>query len=108
MLKREESKDIIKIRSIKVPFQEAGTGLAFGSGLDEEAIREIEKFNPNCVHFTVPDLVSLDAIKWCQKHNIAYISTWHSNYVDYLKFYLLDWILGYGLNRYLKGFYEQV
>lgn len=103
-----QSKDIIKIRSIKVPFQEAGNGLAFGSGLDEEAIREIEKFNPNCVHFTVPDLVSLDAIKWCQKNNIAYMSTWHSNYVDYLKFYLLDWILGYALNRYLKGFYEQV
>lgn len=55
-----ESKDIIKIRSIKVPFQEAGNGLAFGAGLDPEAIKEIEKFNPNCVHFTVPDLVSLD------------------------------------------------
>ena len=25
-----------------------------------------------------------------------------------MKYYLLDWILGYGLNRYLKGFYEQV
>ena len=55
-----QSKDIIKIRSIKVPFQEAGNGLAFGSGLDADAIKEIEKFDPNCVHFTVPDLVSLD------------------------------------------------
>ena len=28
--------------------------------------------------------------------------------MEYLKYYLLDWILGYAFNRYLKSFYEQI
>jgi hypothetical protein len=59
----EATKDLIVVPGIKIPFTHAGTGYAFGAGLDEKTIREIEKYNPNCVHFTVPDLVSLDGIR---------------------------------------------
>jgi hypothetical protein len=59
----EATKDIIVVPGIKIPFTHAGTGYAFGAGLDENTIKEIERFNPNCIHFTVPDLVGLDGIK---------------------------------------------
>ena len=50
-------------------------------------MREIENFNPNCVHFTVPDFVALDAIKWCQRRNVAYIAT--CKWKDY--FFITFW-----------------
>ena len=99
---------VIPVPGIKIPFADAGTGYAFGVGLDENIIREVERFNPTCVHFTVPDFVALDGIRWCQRNNVAYIATWHSNYVDYLKYYFLEWVLGPAFHRYLKGFYEQI
>ena len=79
------------------------------------------------MHFTVPDLVALDGIRWCQRNNVAYIGTyssnylsesyeilfifigtWHSNYIEYLKYYFIEWILGPAFYRYLKGFFEQI
>lgn len=103
----ELRKDIIVVPGIKIPFANAGE-YSFGTGLDEGTIREIENFRPNCVHLTVPDFVALDGIRWCQKNNVAYIGTWHSNYTEYLKYYFLDWILGPGFHVYLRGFYEQI
>lgn len=99
--------NVIVVPGIKIPFNHAGD-YSFGVGLDETTIAEIERFNPNVVHFTVPDFVGLDGIRWCQRNNVAYIGTWHSNYSDYLKYYFLEWILSSGLNRYLRGFFEQI
>ncbi len=99
---------MVVVPGIKIPFTHAGTGYAFGGGLDEDILREIERFNPTCVHFTVPDLVALDGVKWCQRNNIPYIATWHSNYTDYLKYYFVEWIAKGAFLRYLQGFYEQM
>lgn len=99
--------NVIVVPGIKIPFNHAGD-YSFGVGLDESTLNEIEKFNPNIVHFTVPDFVALDGIRWCQSNEIAYVGTWHSNYTEYLKYYFLEWILGPGLNRYLRGFFEQI
>jgi phosphatidylinositol alpha 1,6-mannosyltransferase len=104
----EQTKDVIIIPGIKIPFTQAGAGYAFGGRLGDTTIQEIEEFNPTCVHFTVPDLVSLDGIRWCQKNNIPYMATWHSNYTDYLKYYCLEWVLKPGFMVYLQGFYEQM
>lgn len=103
----EAIRDVIVVPGIKIPFNHAGD-YSFGIGLDETTIAQIEAYNPNVVHFTVPDFVALDGIRWCQRKNIAYIGTWHSNYCDYLKYYFLEWILGPGFHRYLKGFFEQM
>lgn len=100
-------KDIIVIPGIRIPFAHAGE-YAFGVGLDAVTEAQIAHFNPNCVHFTVPDLVALETIKWCHRNEVAYIGTWHSNYADYLKYYYVDWVLGPGFRRYLKGFFEQI
>jgi hypothetical protein len=103
----QQTKDIIIVPGIKIPFNHAGD-YSFGVGLDDNTIAQIEEYNPTVVHFTVPDFVGLDGIRWCQRKNVAYIGTWHSNYCDYLKYYFLEWILAPGLNRYLKGFFEQI
>jgi len=105
----DELKDVIVLeKAIKIPFDHAGEGYAFGVALDDSTIKQIENFNPNIVHFTVPDFVGLDGIRWCQQHNVAYVATWHSNFCDYLKYYLLEWVLGPTFHRFMKGFYEQI
>ena len=104
----EQIKDMIVVPSIKIPFAQAGSGYAFGAGLDNGAKLEMESFKPNCIHFTVPDLVGLDGVKWCQENNIAYMATWHSNYCEYLKYYFLEWAMKPILFRHLQGFFEQM
>ena len=104
----EQKKDVIVLPGIKIPFTQAGEGYAFGSGLRPESIALIEEYNPTCVHFTVPDLVSLDAIRWCQRNNVAYVATFHSNYSDYLKYYYMEWAFKYLFQMYLRGFYESI
>jgi hypothetical protein len=106
-LTSDELKDVIVVPGIKIPFNHAGD-YSFGVGLDEHTTALIEAYKPNCVHFTVPDFVALDGIRWCQKNNVAYMGTWHSNYIDYLKYYFIEWVLGPGFHRYLKGFFEQL
>lgn len=103
----EELKDVIVVPGIKIPFNHAGD-YSFGIGLDEHTTALIEAYKPNCVHFTVPDFVALDGIRWCQRNNVAYMGTWHSNYIEYLKFYYIEWVLGPGMSRYLRGFFEQL
>ncbi len=100
-------KNVIVVPGIKIPFSHLGD-YSFGVGLDEDTIHKIEQYKPNVVHFTVPDFVALEGIKWCQRNNIAYIGTWHSNYVDYLKYYFIEWILGALFQKYLKSFFEQI
>lgn len=51
-------------KAIKIPFDHAGEGYAFGVALDDSTIKQIENFNPNIVHFTVPDFVGLDGIRY--------------------------------------------
>ena len=103
----EELKDVIVVPGIKIPFNHAGD-YSFGVGLDENTTSMIEAYKPNCVHFTVPDFVALDGIRWCQNNNVAFMGTWHSNYIEYLKYYYVEWVLGPGMGRYLRGFFEQL
>jgi phosphatidylinositol alpha 1,6-mannosyltransferase len=103
----EELKDVIVVPGIKIPFNHAGD-YSFGVGLDENTTAMIEAYKPNCVHFTVPDFVALDGIRWCQNNNVAFMGTWHSNYIEYLKYYYVEWVLGPGMGRYLRGFFEQL
>jgi len=103
----EHLENIIVVQSIPIPFVDAG--YAFGSGMDPDVLQRIEAFAPNVVHFTVPDFIALDGIKWCQRNNIAYLATWHSNLVDYLPYinYLLDLFIAPLLKAFLQNFYEQ-
>jgi hypothetical protein len=58
-----DHRDVIVVPGVKLAFTQAGSGYAFGANLLPDVVRQIEEFNPNCCHFTVPDFVSLDAIR---------------------------------------------
>jgi phosphatidylinositol alpha 1,6-mannosyltransferase len=103
----EHMENVISVPGVGIPLLDGG-GYSFGVGLDPDVTSIIEEFRPTIVHFTAPDFVAMDGIKWCQKNNIPYMATWHSNLVDYLKYYFLDWLLASPLQVFMKGFYEQI
>ncbi len=104
---KEITQNLIVVPGVKIPFTRAGNGYQFGSGLNQNILREIEEFKPNVCHFTVPDLVGLDGVRWCQRNQIPHLTTWHSNYCDYLQYYFLS-IFKNILWTYLCSFYEQI
>jgi hypothetical protein len=103
----EDLQDIIEVPGTRIPCNYVAD-YTFSVGLDETTLTKMQDFQPNCVHFTVPDLVTLDGIRWCQQNNIAYLTTWHFDPLEFLEYYNVRWIFGCFVGRYLKGLYEQI
>lgn len=104
-----EGYDTVVVRGTIVPLQNTGFEYMLGVEIDKEAERQILEFAPNIAHFTVPDLVGLDGVRLCQQHGIPYMCTWHSNYVDYMKYYrCIHWWLGPLMTRYFWAFYAHM
>ena len=105
---RDQCRHVIDVPGIDIPLSHAGEGYKLPSGLSDGVLEEIEAFNPSVCHFTVPDIVSIEGITWCRQNNIPYMATWHSNYVDYLKYYNIEWTMKPIIMYYLKNFYGRI
>jgi len=104
-----EGYNTVVVPGTPVPFQASGFEYMLGLKLDKETEHQIKSFRPNVAHITVPDFVGLDGIRFCQGNSIPYLATWHSNYVEYLKFYFgLQCWLGPVLQRFFLGFYSHI
>lgn len=73
-LDAEQLRNVIVVPGIAIPFAHAG-GYSFGVGLEEATIAAIEDYNPNCVHFTVPDFVGLVRLFLCYARETLHTST---------------------------------
>ena len=98
--------DVFTVPAIPLPIVNADDnfGYSLGVKLTEEVKAQIKKFEPSLIHFTVPDFLALDALRWAKAEGIPVMGTWHSNYSDYLKFYHLDVMRGF-IERYIRSFY---
>ena len=102
--------DVFIVPSIPLPVVNAedfveGHGYSMGTKLSEECKKQILNFNPSILHFTVPDLLSLDALRWGRAQGFPIMGTWHSNYADYLQFYGIGFIRIF-VDKYLLSFYS--
>ncbi len=98
--------DVFTVPAIPLPIVNADDnfGYSLGVKLTEEVKAQIKKFEPSLIHFTVPDFLALDALRWAKAEGIPVMGTWHSNYSDYLKFYHLDVMKGV-VEKYIRSFY---
>ncbi len=64
----------------KIPFRLAG-----------EALDDLEKFSPNIVHVSSPDIVAHRAVTWARKHSIPVVASVHTRFETYLQYYGLQW-----------------
>lgn len=68
--------------------------------------KELERFDPDIIHIATPDLLGYKALKWAIKRNIPVVSSYHTHFSSYLKYYKLS-ILEPLMWKYLAWFYEQ-
>eukprot|EP01060_Flectonema_neradi_P019115 TRINITY_DN2611_c0_g1_i1.p1 TRINITY_DN2611_c0_g1~~TRINITY_DN2611_c0_g1_i1.p1 ORF type:complete len:485 (+),score=60.43 TRINITY_DN2611_c0_g1_i1:688-2142(+) len=98
--------EIVKVSSISLPFATTFK-YCMGLKLDDHVKKRILDFKPTVMHFSVPDLVARQGLRWAEDQGIPSMATWHSNYADYLEYYGRDWFKPI-LELYLRGFYKQI
>ena len=98
--------DVLTVPAIPLPIVNADDnfGYSLGIKLTDACKAQIKKFEPSLIHFTVPDFLALDALRWAKGEGIPVMGTWHSNYSDYLKFYQVEFMRGF-VEKYIRSFY---
>jgi glycosyltransferase involved in cell wall biosynthesis len=52
--------------------------------------RDLERFNPNVVHVSSPDIVGHRAVSWARRHRVAAVASVHTRFDTYLAYYHLQ------------------
>lgn len=75
-------------------------------GFPERAQRRLKEFDPTLIHLATPDLLGFRAMRWAQANDIQIVSSYHTHFTSYLKYYNLHMLelLGW---KYLAWFYSQ-
>lgn len=75
------------------------------TGLPDESIARLEQFNPDIVHIASPDILGYKALRWAVKADVPIVSSYHTHFTSYLKYYNLGFIEKLGWT-YLRWFYK--
>lgn len=65
----------------------------------------LDKFKPDLIHICSPILLGLFARRYARRRRIPLVSSFHTRFVSYLKYYGFGWFEKYGWS-YLKWFYN--
>lgn len=65
----------------------------------------LEEFDPDIVHIATPDVLGFKALKWARDHNKILVSSYHTHFTSYLKYYNLQFAESLGWS-YLRWFYS--
>ena len=76
------------------------------TGLSRRIKNEIKEFQPTIFHIATPDRAGYKAIKLGLRLGIPVVSSYHTHFTSYLKYYNLQW-LEPRLWNYLRWFYSQ-
>ena len=71
----------------------------------EENRERLERFNPNIVHIASPDILGYKALKWADKAGVPIVTSYHTHFTSYLKYYSLGFFEKLGWS-YLRWFYK--
>lgn len=68
--------------------------------------RELEAWGPDLVHVVSPTPLASRAQKWARRRGIPVVSSFHTHFVSYFRYYGVPWAEGFGW-RMLKRFYDR-
>jgi phosphatidylinositol alpha 1,6-mannosyltransferase len=68
--------------------------------------RELEDWGPDLVHLVSPTPMASRAQTWARKNGIPVVSSFHTHFVSYFRYYGVPWAEGFGW-RMLKRFYDR-
>lgn len=68
--------------------------------------KKLAEFQPDLIHIATPDLLGYKALRWAVKENVPVVSSYHTHFSSYLKYYKLSWLEPL-MWKYLAWFYEK-
>lgn len=93
---------LIAVPSVKAPGRPE---YRISTGFPKELRKKLKEFDPDIVHIATPDVLGYKALKWGLKHKKTIVSSFHTHFASYLKYYGLGFIESLGW-KYMKWFYE--
>ena len=76
------------------------------TGLSRAARARLDAFAPTLIHVATPDYVGYVALRYARKHGLPLVSSYHTHFTSYLKYYWLPFSVGM-LWKYLSWYYAQ-
>ena len=74
------------------------------SAFPKDTQKRLESFNPDIVHIATPDYLGYKSMRWALKNNKPVVSSYHTHFSSYLKYYRLSYIEPI-MWKYLGWFY---
>jgi glycosyltransferase involved in cell wall biosynthesis len=79
--------DLVGVPAIPIPGR---SEYRLPIALPSRVRRDLEKFAPNVVHVSSPDIVGHRAVTWARKHRVAAVASVHTRFDTYLAYYHLQ------------------
>ncbi len=98
----EHNGRLVEIPSISMPGRPE---YRISIGLPARERDELEKFDPDIVHIATPDILGYKALKWAKNRNKKIVSSYHTHFPSYLKYYKLQFLELPGW-VYMRWFYS--
>ncbi|MCG2590686.1 glycosyltransferase family 4 protein [Rhodohalobacter sulfatireducens] len=92
---------LVPIPSMKMPGRPE---YRFTIWFPKKAKNVLEIFQPDLLHLATPDILGIKALLWAEKKGIPVVSSYHTHFSSYLKYYKLSAIESFFWN-YLEWFY---
>ncbi|MGD9664507.1 MAG: glycosyltransferase family 4 protein [Novosphingobium sp.] len=80
----EPQGELVSLPSVAIPFR---TEYRFSMGLSGGALRDLERFSPNIMHVSAPDVAAHRALKWARKQAIPVVASVHTRFETYARYY---------------------
>ncbi len=98
----EHEGDFVAVPSLSLPGRPE---YRMSTSLSSEAKRHLREFKPDLVHIATPDVLGYKALRWAMDHQKPVVSSYHTHFTSYLKYYKLSFIEPL-LWKYLNWFYS--
>jgi len=76
------------------------------TGFPGDARKALLKFKPTLIHVATPDILGFKALRFANKYAIPLVSSYHTHFTSYLKYYHLNILEPLGW-KYLQWYYSQ-
>lgn len=93
---------LIAVPSIHIPGRPE---YRIATGFPSLEKNRLEAFNPDIIHIATPDVLGFQALRWAKVNKIPLVSSYHTHFTSYLKYYHLHFAERLGW-KYLRWFYN--
>lgn len=101
----EHKGKLVEVPSTRMPVSGRGE-YRITTGFPLEIEKELEAFEPTLIHIATPDYAGFKALKYAMDHKIQAVSSYHTHFASYLKYYNLH-MIEFLTWRYLGWFYSK-